>query len=918
MSSSSESEGEIVEAKATTAQHHERHNTVNSHARTPSTPTTPIRTLDGSCDDDRSNSPYRDPAPRGEKRRHDDYHRSSYHDYYAPDEYASSRHGSYNRDGHDDYRQRSYRRDPYSRDEFGRDDHRRNSYQTSSQDSRRRDSYSDAQFHNRNYDDQRHNSTRYGVTRSREHLDPDVPGRAANYSRGDNIEEKRRSRSRSPKRQKAQNYRDRSDEPITKNTRAEYVQRLHEARLASQTRKRQGKENSVSDRGNIPTRPRLSESQAERPTRTSYQVSQAPAKVKENAQHLPFGMKEVLQTQANSNDVKKREAEAVAASVPAEEDADVDRKREERRKRIEEIKAKHAAEAAAVNQEPQVNPPLSADAPLSGDATPQAGSVKIPEGPWTPSAGSATSPEEQSSFAVEAPETALTGNTPNVDSTQALLGDNATESVPDGPVQNDEAPAKNPEITAAARRPDEPSAADDALIQDMAADQLRDMKRREEFATTQDRENAVADASQDSPIQGSVGESSPNSKSQKPVTDIDMFADDDDDMFALDADNGAAQGSTRVPQELNASMLDDWDTSEGYYKVWLGELLDKRYSVKEQVGGGVFSGVIRAEDQTMRKTVAIKIIRNNDLMRKAAATEISVLTHLRSMDERDFKHIVHLERSFEHKGHLCMVFENLSMDMRSFLKKVGHHGLSMATLRRHAHQMFLALDLLRDTQILHADLKPDNILVSEDRNTLKVCDLGSAINMSHAYAIEPQPYLASRFYRAPELILGLKYDYAVDMWSIGCTLFELYTGNILFLGQHNNGMLRTMMECRGPIPKKLLKRANEVRIATNGRVEFPFNEDFDQFFSCETDKRTGREIGKWIHITKLHSSSRDLKARIYAGVEEKKLPPKVRDELKAFYDLLDKCLQFYPERRITPKLALQHPFFTTYAPARRI
>ncbi|MCO5593087.1 hypothetical protein L7F22_047093 [Adiantum nelumboides] len=81
--------------------------------------------------------------------------------------------------------------------------------------------------------------------------------------------------------------------------------------------------------------------------------------------------------------------------------------------------------------------------------------------------------------------------------------------------------------------------------------------------------------------------------------------------------------------------------------------------------------------------------------------------------------------------------------------------------------MFLSLSLMRKADVMHADIKPDNILVNESKTVLKVCDLGSASDLTE---MEITPYLVSRFYRAPEIILGLPYDCALDMWSIGCTL----------------------------------------------------------------------------------------------------------------------------------------------------
>ena len=111
---------------------------------------------------------------------------------------------------------------------------------------------------------------------------------------------------------------------------------------------------------------------------------------------------------------------------------------------------------------------------------------------------------------------------------------------------------------------------------------------------------------------------------------------------------------------------------------------------------------------------------------------------------------------------------------------------------------------------------------------LKICDLGSA---SDASDNEITPYLVSRFYRAPEIILGMPYDFAIDIWSVGCTLYELYTGKILFTGRTNNQMLRSIMDCRGKFTTKMLKRAQFAHIHFD---------EMANFRSVEQDKLTGK------------------------------------------------------------------------------
>ena len=89
----------------------------------------------------------------------------------------------------------------------------------------------------------------------------------------------------------------------------------------------------------------------------------------------------------------------------------------------------------------------------------------------------------------------------------------------------------------------------------------------------------------------------------------------------------------------------------------------------------------------------------------------------------------------------------------------------------------------------------------------------------------------SRFYRAPEIILGMPYDYAVDMWSIGCTLYELYTGKILFTGDSNNQMLKNIMEIRGKMSGKLYRR---------GQLSHLHFDELGNFMSAERDKIYGK------------------------------------------------------------------------------
>ena len=435
---------------------------------------------------------------------------------------------------------------------------------------------------------------------------------------------------------------------------------------------------------------------------------------------------------------------------------------------------------------------------------------------------------------------------------------------------------------------DEPSAADYDPTVDMQQERARHDRRmfKEDDASLEKAdEQAINHALAK---EATLPESSLRTKDE-----FDMFAEDDDEggfELPIDTKSKSAGGTGKA---LDVAMMDNWDDPEGYYNTIPGELIQDRYHITQNLGRGMFSSVVRASDGMTGQPVAIKIIRNNEVMKKAGIKEIDILKDLALHDLEDKKHLIRLLGSFEHKGHLCMVFENLSLNLREVLKKFGRDvGLNIKAIRAYAQQLFLGLSLLRKCQYLHADLKPDNILVNEARSLVKICDLGSASPISENGTA---PYLVSRFYRAPEIILGISYDYAIDMWSIGCTLFELYTGKILFTGRNNNGMLRAIMECRGKFPHKLLRR---------GTIAHEYFDDLLQFQTQEYDKVTGRSVTKMIEIKA--KPLKDLRSRLLP--RGKRMDDQERKEVELLVDLLDKCLDLRPEKRITPLEALKHPF----------
>lgn len=344
-----------------------------------------------------------------------------------------------------------------------------------------------------------------------------------------------------------------------------------------------------------------------------------------------------------------------------------------------------------------------------------------------------------------------------------------------------------------------------------------------------------------------------------------------------------------------SGLTDNWDDAEGYYCHRIGEVLDGRYEVAASHGRGVFSSVVRARDlRANRKDVeevAIKIIRNNDVMLKSGQQELSILRKLDGADPENRRHCVRFLTNFDYRKHLCLVFESMHMNLREVLKKFGRNiGLNLGAVRAYAKQLFIALKHLRNCGVLHCDIKPDNMLVNEAKNVLKLCDFGSAM---FAGENEITPYLVSRFYRAPEIILGLPYDHPLDMWSVGCCLYEFFTGKVLFPGPTNNDMLRLHMELKGPFPKKMLKKA--------GFVSKHFDQDYN-FCAVEEDPVTKASIKRVL----VNVKPKDI-ASLVTGQGTTDENGKM---LNHFRDLLDKIFMLDPEKRLTVSQALSHPFIT--------
>jgi serine/threonine-protein kinase PRP4 len=149
--------------------------------------------------------------------------------------------------------------------------------------------------------------------------------------------------------------------------------------------------------------------------------------------------------------------------------------------------------------------------------------------------------------------------------------------------------------------------------------------------------------------------------------------------------------------------------------------------------------------------------------------------------------------------------------------------------------------------------------------------------------------LVSRFYRPPEIFLGCQYDTKIDIWSIGCTLYELYTGKILFPGRNNNEMLKLIMQIKGKIPSRILKKGQYASQYFNEQEKFLTVEYFGT-----------QQVIKEVDVPE--NPTKDLLSLLKAAGEDND------NDLSTFRDFLEKCLHLDAGRRQSAINALLHPF----------
>ena len=312
-----------------------------------------------------------------------------------------------------------------------------------------------------------------------------------------------------------------------------------------------------------------------------------------------------------------------------------------------------------------------------------------------------------------------------------------------------------------------------------------------------------------------------------------------------------------------------------WYQIVKGDHFAFRYEILEFLGLGAFGKVSRCIDHKTGETVAVKVFKKTKSFERQANVEMRLFDVIQMHVSARSK-IVSLKDSFKFRGHTCLVYELLSLSMQECIKQNEYKGFSPGWIRRVAYQLLEALVELKTCRILHCDIKPDNIAFTQDiRTSVKVIDLGSGSFEDETI----YTYIQSRFYRAPEILLGQSYSFPIDMWSLGCVVAELFLGRPLFIGEDERDQLLAIMEVIGTPPEEMVQTASR----------------------------------KLVHFYE------DGRPKIVPSSHSKRIPGSMplsrliqTDDLE-FLDFIEsknysECLIWQPHLRLTPEDGLLHPY----------
>jgi dual specificity protein kinase YAK1 len=320
----------------------------------------------------------------------------------------------------------------------------------------------------------------------------------------------------------------------------------------------------------------------------------------------------------------------------------------------------------------------------------------------------------------------------------------------------------------------------------------------------------------------------------------------------------------------------------------------------------------------------MKIIKNKKAYKNQALIELRILEFLNNeVDKQDLHHIIRLFDHFCYKDHLCIIFELLNENLYELLKQNYFQGISLNSIRFIIKQILEAVYQLQRANLIHCDLKPENILLKIDKDNnrndviIKITDFGSACFKNHTMF----QYIQSRYYRAPEVLIGGRYGPEIDMWSIGCIAVELFLGEPILPGSSEFDQLGKIIKLTGNPPQYILKEGKNSRKyftydSQTKRCRIKTLEEYLKEFPNEAEHKYEIPLDlKNLDELLIKSNKKNLNVNHNLNISSNSLNTSntntnFDNSLDSFVNFLKGLLNVNPKLRWNAKQALRHPFIT--------
>ncbi|VEU21170.1 DEKNAAC102053 [Brettanomyces naardenensis] len=249
-----------------------------------------------------------------------------------------------------------------------------------------------------------------------------------------------------------------------------------------------------------------------------------------------------------------------------------------------------------------------------------------------------------------------------------------------------------------------------------------------------------------------------------------------------------------------------FDDNDKYYRCVPGDHIQYRYEICQQMGKGTFGSVISARDHKSGRVVALKIVKNHMEWSLQAVNEVKFLKKFSELGSRN---IIRYYDHFHFRSHMCIATELLSVNLFQLIEATKFKGFGLSLVRRFCVDILQGLKYIHDAGSIHCDMKPENLMLAFDsgkqRFYLKIIDFGSSCSTDQlAFS-----YLQSRYYRAPEVCLGARYNEKIDIWSFGAIVVELFVGMPIFQCQDEYALLDEFLNYFGPPPRDYIKQLRQ-------------------------------------------------------------------------------------------------------------